>query len=167
MLQWSRRLLVGLNILNWALLALFLIALVAVSLRPDMVLDAISGAKPASDGSYMLDLFRITLLLCIPIAIAAHAIFTRLIAMIDATKAGAAFTLDNARRLRAIGWWLLATQVIDAGYGWLSFEMSRTSGEVFGWQPSLTAWLAVLLLFILARIFEQGAAMRDELEQTI
>ena len=87
--------------------------------------------------------------------------------MIDATKAGAAFTLDNARRLRAIGWWLLATQVIDAGYGWLSLEMSRTSGEVFGWQPSLAAWLAVLLLFVLARIFEQGAAMREELEQTI
>ena len=167
MLQWSRRLLVGLNILNWAFLVLFMIALVAISLRPDMVLDAISGAKPAIDGGYMLDLFRITLLLCIPIAIAAHAIFTRLIAMNDATRAGAAFTSDNARRLRTIGWWLLATQVIDAGYGWLSFEMSRISGEVFGWQPSLTAWLAVLLLFVLARIFEQGAAMREELEQTI
>lgn len=167
MLHWSRRLLMGLNILNWVLLALFMVVLVAISLRPDWMIGAIGAAKPAIDGGYMLDLFRITLLLCIPIAIAAHAIFTRLIAMIDATKVGAAFTLDNARRLRAIGWLLLATQVIDAAYGWLSFEMSRISGKVFGWQPSLTAWLAVLLLFILARIFEQGAAMREELEQTI
>lgn len=167
MLLWSRRLLVGLNILNWVLFALLMVVFVAISIRPELVVDAISGAKPPIDGGYVLDLFRVALLLCIPIAIAAHAIFTRLIAMIDATRAGAAFTLDNARRLRAIGWWLLVTQVIDAGYGWLAFEMARASDEVLGWQPSLTAWLAVLLLFVLARIFEQGAAMHDELEQTI
>ncbi|WP_432767787.1 MAG: DUF2975 domain-containing protein [Sphingopyxis sp.] len=167
MLQWSRRLLVGLNIINWVLLILFMVAFVAVSVRPDVFIGAIDDAKPAINGGYMLDLFRVVMLLCIPIAIAAHAIFTRLVAMIDATKAGAAFSTENARRLRTIGWWLLFTQIVDAGFGLLSMEMSAASGEVFGWQPSLTAWLAVLLLFILARIFEQGAAMRDELEQTI
>jgi hypothetical protein len=32
---------------------------------------------------------------------------------------------------------------------------------------SLTRWLAVLLLFVLARVFEQGARMREDLEGTV
>jgi hypothetical protein len=35
------------------------------------------------------------------------------------------------------------------------------------WGFSLTRWLAVLLLFVLARVFEQGARMREELEGTV
>jgi len=32
---------------------------------------------------------------------------------------------------------------------------------------SLTRWLTVLLLFVLARVFEQGARMREDLEGTV
>jgi hypothetical protein len=32
---------------------------------------------------------------------------------------------------------------------------------------SLTGWLTVLLLFVLARVFEQGARMREDLEGTV
>ncbi len=32
---------------------------------------------------------------------------------------------------------------------------------------SVTGWLAVLLLFVLAGVFEHGAQMREELEATI
>jgi hypothetical protein len=32
---------------------------------------------------------------------------------------------------------------------------------------NFTRWLGVLLLFVLARVFEQGARMRDELEGTV
>jgi hypothetical protein len=35
------------------------------------------------------------------------------------------------------------------------------------WSFSLTRWIAVLLLFVLARVFEQGARMREELAGTI
>lgn len=139
MLQWSRRLLVGLNFLNWLLLALFMIGLAAMTARPDIVLAAIVKAAPAIDAGHVLDLTRITLILCIPVAIAAHAIFTRLVAMIDAVGRGEAFASDNARRLRIIGWWLLATQFIDAVYGWLSIELASSTGKYSAWSPSLTA----------------------------
>ena len=129
--------------------------------------DALAKASPRVDAQQVVELSRIVLLLCIPIAFAAHIIFTRLVAMIDSVDRGRVFAAENAQRLRIIGWCLLATQVIDAGYGWLSYQLGLASGEHFAWQPSLTAWLAVLMLFILARIFEQGAAMREELEQTI
>lgn len=167
MLRWSRRLLIGLNVLNWVFLAVFMIALAALTLWPDLLAGALAKASPRMDAPYVIDLFRFVLLLCIPIAFAAHAIFTRLVAMIDSVDRGQVFTAENAQRLRVIGWCVLATQVIDAGYGWISYQLVIASGEQFGWQPSLTAWLAVLMLFILARIFEQGAAMREELEQTI
>ena len=32
---------------------------------------------------------------------------------------------------------------------------------------SINGWLAVLLTFVLARVFAQGALMRDELEGTV
>jgi hypothetical protein len=35
------------------------------------------------------------------------------------------------------------------------------------WSFSITPWLAVLLLFVLARVFEHGARMRAELEGTV
>lgn len=167
MLQWSRRLLVGLNVLNWLVLVLFMAGLAAITAWPDILLGLIAKASPGVDAAHVLGLTQITLILCLPVAYSAHAIFTRLVAMIDAVGRGEAFAPDNARRLRIIGWWLLATQVIDAVYGWLSIELASTTGEYYGWSPSLTAWLAVLLLFVLARIFEQGAAMQQELDQTV
>jgi hypothetical protein len=36
-----------------------------------------------------------------------------------------------------------------------------------GWSFSITGWLAVLLLFVLARVFDQGTRMRDDLEGTV
>jgi hypothetical protein len=36
-----------------------------------------------------------------------------------------------------------------------------------GWSFSVTRWLAVLLLFVLARVFEQGSRMREDLAGTV
>jgi hypothetical protein len=36
-----------------------------------------------------------------------------------------------------------------------------------GWTPNLAGWLVTLLVFVLARVFAAGTAMRDELEGTI
>ena len=35
------------------------------------------------------------------------------------------------------------------------------------WGFSVTRWLAVLMLIVLARVFEQGTRMREELEATV
>ncbi len=36
-----------------------------------------------------------------------------------------------------------------------------------GGKFSVTPWLTILLLFVLARVFDQGARMRDELSGTV
>ena len=38
---------------------------------------------------------------------------------------------------------------------------------VMDWNISLAPWLAVLLLFVLARVFQQGAGMREDLAGTV
>ena len=44
---------------------------------------------------------------------------------------------------------------------------TATASLKLSWEFSLTRWLAVLMLFVLARVFEQGARMREELDGTV
>ena len=81
--------------------------------------------------------------------------------------AGDPFVLVNARRLRFIAWALLAIQLLDLGFGVLEVSIATRTGERLGWAPSVTAWLAVVLLFVLARVFEAGATLREELAGTV
>jgi hypothetical protein len=110
---------------------------------------------------------RAVLLLGIVVACAAHVIFRRLAAIVATVAAGDPFVAANARRLRDIAWALLAIQFLDLIYGLVVVPLSAATHEYFGWNFSLTGWLAVLLLFILSHVFAQGAAMRDDLQGTV
>ncbi len=59
------------------------------------------------------------------------------------------------------------SNLIDLPYGYLATWASEVSGEYFDWSPSFTAWLATLMLFVLARVFRHGAQMRADLEGTV
>ena len=100
-------------------------------------------------------------------AIAVHMLLTRLVALVRDAAAGMAFTTANAVRLRMMGWALLAINIADLVYGWVSIRASEASGEYYGWSLSLTGWVAVPLLFVLAHVFREGAAMRQDLEGTV
>jgi len=54
-------------------------------------------------------------------------------------------------------------------YVWLWIKWVHAFEGEYGWDPSLglLGWFAVLLMFILAEIFKQGAIMREDLEGTI
>ena len=73
-----------------------------------------------------------------------------------------------ARRLETLARTLLGIQLLHLVIG---FVASRTKSQVqqldIDWSFSLTPWIAVLLLFVLARVFEQGARMRADLEGTV
>jgi hypothetical protein len=88
--------------------------------------------------------------------------------IVDSVATGDPFVPDNAARLTAMGWLTLAAQVavipaIVIG-GWLSAILKDTD---FKFEISLGAILLALVLFILARVFRQGAAMREDLEGTV
>ena len=97
-----------------------------------------------------------------------HVILTRLVAMVETVRRGDPFLDSNARRLRVIAWALLAIQIISIVIGGIGKAISTPQHPLhLDAGFSVAGWLAVLLTFVLARVFEEGAAMRDDLEGTI
>jgi hypothetical protein len=167
MLLWSRRLLAGLNILNWVTGLLIVAALGWVGFAaPDLFLAQARPYHVAHPEAAIAWLRWVTFITA-PVILLAHVILTRLIAIIDDARAGTPFAAANAARLRHIAWALLGIQLLDLAFGLISIRASTATGEYFGWSFGVTGWLAVLLLFVLARVFERGAAMQDEIERTI
>lgn len=96
----------------------------------------------------------------------AQLLLARLLAIVESVRAGTPFVPDNARRLRAIAWLLLVLQLMDLGYGIMVMSL-RPVTEEMDWSFSITGWLAVLLLFVLAGVFREGARMSEDLEGTV
>ena len=97
-----------------------------------------------------------------------HVILTRLVAMVETVRRGDPFLASNARRLRIIAWSLLAIQILSMIIGGIGKAISTPEHPLhLDAGFSVAGWLAVLLTFVLARVFEEGASMRDELEGTI
>lgn len=89
----------------------------------------------------------------------------KLIAIIDSVHQGSPFIPENARRLRLMGWFVLAANVIamfdDPLQLWLTRNVPDADIELsfsFGWL------ITALLLFILARVFEQGTRLAEDAE---
>lgn len=97
-----------------------------------------------------------------------YVVLKRLLAMVETVRAGDPFVAPNALRLRAIGWALLALQVLSLVIGGIASAVSTPQTPLhLDAGFSVTGWLAVLLTFVLARVFAAGTAMRDDLEGTI
>lgn len=94
-------------------------------------------------------------------AVITHTILRHLLAIVDTVRVGDPFILENARRLDAIAWSVVALEA-------LRLAVAATAAAV--WEPwridafSFAPWLAVLLLFVLAGVFAHGARIREDLE---
>lgn len=162
--QWILR---GLNWANWIVGVVFVLGATFVAfVSPQAFRDAAAAAELAAPDAILLWL-RVSVVAMVPMIGAVHVICTRLGAIVASVAEGAAFSITNADRLRTIAWALLATQVIDLGWGLVAVRVSEASGEYLGWSFGLTGWLAALMLLVLARVLREGAAMRDELDGTV
>lgn len=88
--------------------------------------------------------------------------------MIAAVPAGEAFTASNIKRLERIAWLVIGLQIV----GFIAGLLGRPiAGDINGFDVGVSlspGGLAVaLLLFVLARVFRQGAAMQTDLEGTV
>ena len=100
------------------------------------------------------------------------AIFERFLAtaqqLIASLGTGDPFIESNAIRVQRMGWLLLASQGVAllASLWSVAVEPMAEKLSVDG-DLSPEALIAALGLFILARVFRHGAAMRDDLEGTV
>ncbi|SIN62121.1 Protein of unknown function [Parasphingorhabdus marina DSM 22363] len=100
----------------------------------------------------------------------------RLRRIVDSVGEGNPFTRINGTRLRGMGVAAFAIQIVTFVGSLLASAMVSILGEV---QPgeefsmhiegglSISGILLVLLLIILARVFDRGAEMQDELQGTV
>jgi len=162
----SRQCLRILLVLNIVASVVFVVILIATvwPLAP-RIEHGLAIRFPQVDAHGLLVVFRLVLGIGLLTAGAAHLIFRRLLAIIATAAAGDPFTAANGARLRVIAWALLAIQILDLGFGAISLTMDASVG--LDWNFSLGGWIAVLMLFVLARVFEQGSRMRDELAMTV
>jgi Protein of unknown function (DUF2975) len=97
-----------------------------------------------------------------------YLVLKRLLAIVETVRAGDPFVAENALRLRAIAWTLLALQLLSLVIGAIAKAVS-TPAHPLHLQAgfSISGWLAVLLTFLLARVFAEGTLMREDLEGTV
>ena len=153
------RMLIALNFLA----GLFLIGLLVTSfVAGPFVVDGL-GMIPMKGGPAPMMAMRVLILLGLASVPIAHVLLTRLLAIVGTVGAGNAFAARNAERLRACAWALLGLE----GMHLLVGAVIKFAPLPIGWDFSPTGLLAVLLLFVLAQVFAQGAAMRDDLEGTV
>jgi hypothetical protein len=97
-----------------------------------------------------------------------HAVLKRLLAIVETVRGGDPFVAANASRLQAIAWALLALNLLSIVIGAIAETVSTPAHPLhINAGFSINGWLAVLLTFLLARVFSEGALMREDLEGTV
>jgi hypothetical protein len=87
---------------------------------------------------------------------------------VETVRAGDPFVAENASRLQAIAWALLTLQLLSLVIGAIARAVSTPAHPLeLDAGFSVTGWLAVLLTFLLARVFAEGTLMREDLEGTV
>ena len=163
----SRKVLRVLTMLNLLMGAFILALLVASLVAETWVMTALGARSPPGKPMLFAGMRLIMVIgLCgVPIV---HLVLARLLAIVETVSAGDPFVVANAAHLKTIAWAVLALELMHLAVGGIAAAVSSAAVPLnIGWGFSPTRWLAVLMLFVLARVFEQGARMREDLEGTV
>jgi hypothetical protein len=158
------RALVKLNVM----LAIGIFALFVASLIAGGFVMRALGVIPTSDSGRLIFGMRGIMVVGILAAPVLHLIYTRLLAIVETVNSGDPFVLENAERLHTIAWSIVVLELMHVAVVILANGVWVGSQKVdIGGKFSVAPWLTILLLFVLARVFDHGARMRDELAGTV
>ncbi|HEY2864448.1 MAG TPA: DUF2975 domain-containing protein [Casimicrobiaceae bacterium] len=154
-------------VLNWLFGAAILALLVATIVAEQWTMHAL-GVSPASEvRALIMPMRAIAVLGLVAIPLNA-AVLRRLLAIVETVRSGDPFVAANADRLQAIAWVLLALQLISIVIGAIGKTVSTPAHPLhLDAGFSVSGWLALLLTFILARVFAEGTLMREDLQGTV
>jgi hypothetical protein len=153
-------------VLNW-LYGAAILALLLATPSQRWIMTAL-GLSPSPEADRLilgLHAIAVVGLAAVPVN---YVVLKRLLAIVETVRAGDPFVIANAHRLQAIAWALLALQILSVVIGAIA-EAISTPERPFDVDAgfSINGWLAVLLTFVLARVFAKGTRMREELEGTV
>jgi hypothetical protein len=154
-------------IVNWVSGAAILTLLAATVVAEHWTFTALGIGPSSWIPSVIMGLRAIAALGLVAIPLN-YMVLRRLIAIVDTVRAGDPFLAANAFRLQAIAWRLLALQLLSMAIAVIAGAISTPAHPVrVDAGFSVNGWLAVLLTFILARVFSAGALMREDLVGTV
>ena len=163
----SRRVLGWLRILNVVYGAGVGIVLLVSFVAPEFLFGAL-GVGASTGWTAATQAMRGIMVVGIAGAFIAHQILSGLLQIVESVRAGDPFVAENAARLHAIAWWLLGAELLHLFVGALASLASTPAQPIdIDWTFSFTPWIAVLLLFVLARVFAHGARMREDIAGTV
>src|SRR5262245_35847958 len=153
-------------VLNWLMSAVIL-ALLVVLPNEQWIMSAFK-LSPSPEAERLVMGLRAVAVLGLAAIPLNYAVLKRLLAMVETVRAGDPFVPANASRLQAIAWALLALQLLSLTIGAIANAVSTPAHPLhLDAGFSINGWLAVLLTFLLARVFAEGTHMREELEGTV
>ena len=94
--------------------------------------------------------------------------FGHLIKVVETVGEGKAFTTENAERLRKIAYLSLGTLAAEFAFAAVNYfynDSTRDGLRWFDWDPS--SIITILVLFVMARVFEEGVRLNDEAQFTV
>lgn len=149
------------------------IALPALLIFREDVIDGFSEKAGTGEPASALLVLAGVLVFSLLMVVTLFFFFDYLRRIVATVGAGDPFAPINARRLNLMGWLMLGAQLLLLPLTTLGVKLLQYTDDIedigmsFDSGLDLTGILLVIILFILARVFKHGAAMRDDLEGTV
>lgn len=154
-------------VLNWVFGACVLALLIWTVIDEPWTIRAL-GASGFAGPRWVIMAMRGIMILGLVAIVANYEVLKRLLAIVATVGRGDPFVAENAYRLNAIAWLLLALQILSIAISLIAKAIAN-HGNPFHVDAgfSVNGWLAVILTFVLARVFAEGTLMREDLEGTV
>ena len=153
-------------VMNWLMVAVIL-ALLVVLPHEQWIMTSFK-LSPSPDAERLVMGLRSVAVLGLVAIPLNYVVLKRLLAIVETVREGDPFVAANASRLQTIAWSLLALQLFSIVIGAIGKAVSTPAHPVhLDAGFSINGWLAVLLTFLLARVFAEGALMREDLKGTV
>jgi hypothetical protein len=153
-------------VLNW-LGGAAILALLVVMPNEQWIMAAFK-LSPSPDAERLVMGLRAVAVLGLATIPLNYIVLKRLLAIVETVREGDPFVAANASRLQTIAWSLLALQLFSLVIGAIGKAVSTAAHPVhLDAGFSINGWLAVLLTFLLARVFAEGTLMREDLKGTV
>ncbi|MEA2326890.1 MAG: hypothetical protein QOE68_1849 [Thermoanaerobaculia bacterium] len=153
-------------VMNWMMVAVIL-ALLFVVPNEQWIMRSFDLSPSPEAARLVMGLRAIAVLglAAIPLN---YIVLKRLLMIVETVRAGDPFVAANASRLQSIAWMLLTLQLFSLVIGAIAKSVALPGRPLhLDAGFSINGWLAVLLTFLLARVFAEGALMREDLEGTV
>ena len=163
-LSLSHRALRILIAVNW----LFGAAILGMLIWTFVATEFVARALRVDDSPRVLLGMRLIMVMGIAATPIGNALLSRMLRIVETVRAGDPFVTENASRLQTIAWSVLALELGRLVVVGIANSVSTAARPIhIDLNLSVTPWLAVLLLFVLARVFDHGARMREDLAGTV